>query len=83
MSLNRLVPLLQQLSDESITWEKVLTRFPVVRVGGEDEDEESVGIDDNQDKKMTVVEGNRISAPTVVESTFRGLFSRPNPALLA
>ena len=66
-----LVELFKGLIDGSKTWEFALSRYPVVREGGEeDEDEE------NGDVKAPTK-----AAVTVVEKTGRGKFSRPNPPL--
>jgi glycyl-tRNA synthetase len=69
--LSRLEGLLQQLVAETISWSLVMARFPVVRAGGEEEDEE----DEAVPKKEEVS-----TAPTIVEHSLRGMFSRPNPA---
>jgi hypothetical protein len=60
-----------------MTWEIVMSRFPVVHAGGEEEDEGDV------DKKSSEIEVKssllEAAAPTVVQGTHRGIFSRPNP----
>jgi len=61
---------LKSLIDGSKTWEWIMSRYPIAREGGEEEDEE------NGDVKTPA------KVPlTVVEKTSRGKFSRPNPAL--
>jgi glycyl-tRNA synthetase len=77
--LDRLQSLLVQLVAETMTWEMVMSRFPVVHAGGEEEEEGEV----DDAKKVSEIEGKssllEVAAPTVVQGTHRGMFSRPNP----
>ena len=80
--LSRLNGLLRQLIDESISWDLVMTRFPVVYAGGEeeDDDEEAKKSPDAAKKVTAVVPAAPVEIPaTVVQNTTRGMFSRPNP----
>lgn len=73
----RLLSLIQELVAESITWAQVMSKFIVVNAGGEEEEEgeESEGVKDSSAAPATAA-----LALTVIESSFRGAFSRPNPA---
>ena len=76
--LSRLQQILQQLVDESICWDTIMSRFPVVRAGGEGDDD-----DDEVDGKVPKKEDEVSTAPIIVETTLRGMFSRPNPLATA
>ena len=83
--LSRLNGLLQQLIAESITWDLVMARFPVVYAGGEEEEEEEEETKRNPQavKKVAVSSAIPVEIPaTVVQNTQRGMFSRPNPLLV-
>ena len=82
--LSRLNGLLQQLIAETITWDLVMTRFPVVYAGGEEEEEEEENTKKTSESIKKVAPTSAISAEipaTVVQNTHRGMFSRPNPLL--
>lgn len=64
-----LLGLLQQLVTEKISWEAVKQRFMVVAAGAEDEEEGAAA-----------ASAAAAVAPTVVQYSTRGSFSRPNPA---
>lgn len=65
-----LVGLLRSLVDGSKDWPWAMAHYPVAREGGEEEEEE-----DGAPSKAAS------TAATVVESTGRGKFSRPNPPI--
>ena len=67
LPISELVEVTTELCMETLTWAQVLTRFPVVKEAGDDEED---------DKAKTTVDVK----PLIVESTLRGQFSRPNPA---
>jgi glycyl-tRNA synthetase len=66
------VPLVQQLVEESTSWSQVLQRHVVVNNGGDQEEEEEDGAKKTESKVVT-------DKPVIVEYTTRGAFSRPNP----
>lgn len=70
--IDNLLHLVSQLVGETINWEKVISKFMVVKTGDEDSDDE--GAKDS----ATTVERKASNTPTVVEYSFRGAFSRPN-----
>ena len=79
--LSRLNTLLQQLIAETLSWDQVMTRFPVVYAGGEEEEEE----EQEAGAKKATADAATPSAPTevsatVVQHTHRAMFSRPNPS---
>ena len=79
--LSRLNSLLQQLIAETLSWDQVMTRFPVVYAGGEEEEEE----EQEAGAKKATADAATPSAPTevsatVVQHTHRAMFSRPNPS---
>jgi glycyl-tRNA synthetase len=76
--LSRLNGLLQQLIAETISWDLVMARYPIVHAGGEEEEEEEEGVK-KASVVATVVEAD--VPATIVENTHRGMFSRPNPLL--
>ena len=78
--LARLEGLLRSLCDESLAWATVMGRFPVVRAGGDDEDEDDDDGAANAKAKQDDAAAAASTAATVVETTLRGMFSRPNPA---
>ena len=78
--LARLEGLLRSLCDESLAWVTVMARFPVVRAGGDDEDDDEDDGAATAQAKQDTAAAAASTAATVVESTLRGMFSRPNPA---
>ena len=56
------------LCAEEYDWTYVASHYPIIKEGGDDEEEEG------KEKKVEEVK------PLVVETTLRGMFSRPNPA---
>lgn len=76
--LSRLNGLLQQLIAETISWDLVMTRYPIVHAGGEEEEEEEEGV---KKASVTATVAEADIPATIVENTHRGMFSRPNPIL--
>lgn len=72
LPISSLLPLIQQLVAETLSWATVMTRYPVVKAGGEDEE------DDEEGAEAAATVSNAAS-PVVLETSFRGRFSRPNP----
>eukprot|EP00981_Chlorochromonas_danica_P002462 scaffold473_cov159-Ochromonas_danica.AAC.15 len=76
LSITSVVQVLQQLVEETVSWETIMQRFLVVKTGGEEEeDEEEDGEGKSSSKEKVAVSSNK---PVVVEYTTRGAFSRPN-----
>jgi glycyl-tRNA synthetase len=79
--LSRLNALLQQLIAETLSWDQVMTRFPVVYAGGEEEEEEGQEVGDKKAASVTATPSAPVEVPaTVVQHTHRAMFSRPNPS---
>jgi glycyl-tRNA synthetase len=79
--LSRLNALLQQLIAETLSWDQVMTRFPVVYAGGEEEEEEGQEAGDKKAAAVTATPSAPVDLPaTVVQHTHRAMFSRPNPS---
>lgn len=77
VSIARLVDLLKSLVSEKVDWDSVMRRFMVVNTGGSAGDEEDAG-----DMSSTISNATTSNlAPTVVQYSTRGSFSRPNPLL--
>ena len=70
--ISRLLGIIQQLVSETLTWSTVLSRYPLVKPGGSDDDEEA-----KSDAKVSATI-SPLSA-VVTEISTRGCFSRPNP----
>lgn len=75
LPVSRVLPVVQALVAETLTWATVMTRFTVVNVGGGDEEEEE-GSSSSAAVSVPVT-----ASPVVVQRSFRGSFSRPNPPL--
>ena len=77
----RIIDIIQQLIHETITWNIIITRFPLVALNNneDDDDEESTRSNSNNEKKEVVKAIAATATPTVVEHHFRSSFSRPNP----
>lgn len=74
-----LLPLMQQLVTESITWESVMSRFVVVKTAS-DAAAEAADVEDGAATTTAAVSPVvSTTAATVVENNTRGSFSRPNP----
>ena len=71
-----LLALMQQLVAETTSWDTVMTRYPVVKAGGEDDDDEGEGA---EEKGAAAAANANASSPVILETSFRGRFSRPNP----
>jgi glycyl-tRNA synthetase len=65
--IKELNEVITNLCAERYDWDGVTSRYAVIKDGGDDEEEES----------QAKVE---VAKPLVVETTLRGMFSRPNPA---
>jgi glycyl-tRNA synthetase len=72
LPISRLVEVIGSLVSETVSWDRVKSRYPAVNVGGGDEDEEG------ETKTKAGPESN--GEVLVVEQTFRGSFSRPAAA---
>lgn len=76
--LSRLNALLQQLIAETLSWDQVMTRFPIVYAGGEEE-EEGQETGDKKAPAVAATPSTPVEVPaTVVQHTHRAMFSRPN-----
>jgi len=74
LPISKLVEVLLQLSHETLSWEKVTNRFPVVSNAGGAEDGDEEG---ESDSKAAVSAAS--ASPVLVERSVRGSFTRPNP----
>jgi glycyl-tRNA synthetase len=74
--IQQLVSLIQQLVAETLSWETVMSRWPVVKTGGEDEGDEDEGATAAASASAAADQSN---SQVVLERSFRGKFSRPNP----
>jgi glycyl-tRNA synthetase len=77
--ISGLVQLLQQLVAETLSFDTVMSRWPVVKLGGADEDEEEEGAAAEGSASTSASAPAASEQPVVLETTFRGKFSRPNP----
>ena len=76
---NSLLALLQQLVTEKTTWEAVKQRFMVVTPAAEEGEEDSSATAPAAAAGASSTTAATV-APTVVQYSTRGSFSRPNPA---
>jgi glycyl-tRNA synthetase len=76
--LARLVELVQRLVAETMSWEEIKARYPIVQLAGDEEEDGEVAVDGQ--KKVDESKVKASTAPTVIERCMRASFSRPNPA---
>jgi glycyl-tRNA synthetase len=85
ISISDVPTVVNSLCNEEITFEQVMEIYPVVKEAGDDEEEDkekekkSKDKDEDASKKVKDV----VEKPLIIETTFRGMFSRPNPAYKA
>lgn len=77
IAISKLIEILQLLILESIDWEYIKSRFPVVQSSGDDDEEE--GDSDTAAVSSASVPSNKANTRTIVDRSVRASFSRPNP----
>eukprot|EP00595_Chromulina_sp_UTEXLB2642_P001429 CAMPEP_0196765264 /NCGR_PEP_ID=MMETSP1095-20130614/7914_1 /TAXON_ID=96789 ORGANISM="Chromulina nebulosa, Strain UTEXLB2642" /NCGR_SAMPLE_ID=MMETSP1095 /ASSEMBLY_ACC=CAM_ASM_000446 /LENGTH=602 /DNA_ID=CAMNT_0042123027 /DNA_START=295 /DNA_END=2103 /DNA_ORIENTATION=- len=76
LPINKLLDILIQLINESLSWSKLSQLYPLVESNNDEEDEEEA-----VDKPKDVVKTTTTS-PTLIQHHVRAAFSRPNPAFV-
>ena len=66
---------IRSLISEEVDWQRILSRFVIVNEGGVDADD---GQEDDTKLTGDAAPSAVCTAPTVLQRTFRGSFSRPN-----
>lgn len=77
-SLNNL---LKQLTEETLSWDVAVTRYPIFSTSGDEDDENEDGKESNK-KESKPTSTTTSSSPLAVERTFRSAFSRPAVSIL-
>ena len=72
LPISQVVELLKSLSEETISWDFVMTRFRVIATDASSEGDE-------QDGPSAAAEVVNTTSPVIQEYTTRGTFTRPNP----
>jgi glycyl-tRNA synthetase len=70
--IDSLLALMKQLTEETLSWDVAVTRYPIFSASTEDEDSE-----EGEAKKESASASPSSSSPLVVERTLRSDFSRP------